>query len=150
MVSAYLDRQRAAVRALCAELGEQPPAHPAPLSPHAVAAHLTWVEHHWFEVVMLGRPDRVPRPAEGCAGGGRADGPPRPLAVLLDEYDAQCARSRAVTARLEQRAGARVVQPGGSRVTLRWVLLHVLEETARQGGRLDLLRSWPQGAAVSG
>ncbi|WP_374322594.1 DUF664 domain-containing protein [Streptomyces sp. AP-93] len=63
-----------------------------------------------------------------------------PLAQLLDEYAEQSARYRELVAAaaLDQRA-ERAVR-GGLHVDLRWILLHLTEETARHNGHLDILR----------
>ncbi|WP_017557869.1 mycothiol transferase [Nocardiopsis baichengensis] len=145
MLSAFLDRRRASVRRSCSGLSPTgSAAAPVPgaplLSPHGVVAHLTWAEHHWFEAVLLGRPEREPDPLQGTAAGSDPHhGPEQDLADLLAAYDLQCERSRTITARLEPRSGARRSRVGEPPVTLRWVLIHMLEETAAHSGRLDLL-----------
>ncbi|GAB3497817.1 hypothetical protein GCM10027440_51400 [Nocardiopsis coralliicola] len=152
MLAAYLDRRRAHVRAVGARLGAA-----------AELERLTRIEHHWFEAVMAGARDRppvAPKPGGGRvadAGGGTGCCAPAGgrIGAALAAYDAQCARSRRIAARLEQRSAARRTGPAG-RVSLRWVLLHVLEETALSAGRLEERRSRAgaagpaaRGAAVS-
>ena len=68
-----------------------------------------------------------------------------PLAQLLDEYDAQCVRSREIVAGLELDVRVRVFPPDTEPVTLRWILLHMIEETSRHNGHLDLLRELADG-----
>ncbi len=149
MLSAFLDRHRASVRRACAGLSPAASAAaPVPGSPlltaRGVVSHLTWSEQHWFEAVLLGRPDRVFDPPEGApAPPPGADWRPDPgtgLAGLIGDYEAQCERSRTITARLEPRSGARRSRVGEPPVTLRWVLLHMVEETAAHVGQLELLR----------
>lgn len=36
---------------------------------------------------------------------------------------------------------------GGEKVTLRWVLIHMIEETARHAGHLDIVRELIDGAS---
>ncbi|GAB3205878.1 DinB family protein [Marinactinospora thermotolerans] len=151
MLTAWLDWHRTTVRWKCAGLDPTLAAHaPWPTSPLMTIAgllsHLRWMEHHWFEVVMLGLPNRSPCSAEDPDAEWRL-GATLPVAALLDDYDAQCARSREITARLELgNAARRRGAPGRPPVTLRWVLTHVLEETARHNGHLDLLRESGDGA----
>ena len=60
---------------------------------------------------------------------------------LRQRYREACERSRqaaAQAASLDQES-ALAIRDGG-RFTLRWVLLHLLEETARHAGHADLLR----------
>jgi hypothetical protein len=63
-----------------------------------------------------------------------------PLAGLLAEYDAECARSDAAIAAHDLDApGSTALHPVGE-ASLRWMVLHMLEETARHAGHLDLVR----------
>jgi uncharacterized damage-inducible protein DinB len=102
-----------------------------------VVSHLRWVEFFWFEVVMLGHPEDGPwSPEDPDAEFHPA--PDVPLTRLLDDYDAQCARSRAIAAELDLDAVGRSQARRGT--TLRWVMLHMIEETARHNGHLDAVR----------
>lgn len=148
MLTSWLDWHRATVRTKCAgldpSLATAVPLSTSPLMTVAgVVSHLCWVEHFWFEVVMLGTPDRLP------SSPGNPDREWRPgntpLTELLEAYERGTARSRAITARLELGSSARVDLPGQGRVSLRWVLVHMLEETARHNGHLDLLRESADG-----
>jgi len=74
----------------------------------------------------------------GLALGGR-----RPPDELLRLYDAACTRSRAAVVEvggdLDRRSA--VTDPrAGATISLRWILLHMIEETARHNGHADLLR----------
>ncbi|WP_017600205.1 DinB family protein [Nocardiopsis lucentensis] len=146
MLSSWLDWHRATVRRKCAGLApEHVGASPLPASPlmtvGGIVSHLRWVEAYWFDTVMLNQPDRAPYSPEDPDAEFRV-GAQRPLAELLDEYDAQCARSREITARLELGTTARKARPNP---TLRWVLLHMIEETARHNGHLDVVRELADG-----
>ncbi|MFD3686749.1 DinB family protein [Nocardiopsis sp. NPDC058631] len=147
MLTSYLDRQRATVHLKCAGLASDlSGAAPLPASPlmtvGGLVSHLRWVEAFWFEVVMLNQPDLAPYSQKDPDAEFRI-GAALPLTRLLKEYAAQCARSREITARLELGASARRSRP---QPTLRWVLLHMIEETARHNGHLDLLRELADGA----
>lgn len=149
MVGSWLDRQRATVVSTCAgtdpALAAEAPLAASPgMTIGGVVSYLRWLEYHWFEAVLLGRPAPGPGGPESPDAAWRI-GAERPLAALIDEYAGQCARSRQITARLEPGSAARRA-PGGSRPTLRWVLLHMVEETARRNGHLDLLRELAEGA----
>jgi uncharacterized damage-inducible protein DinB len=106
--------------------------------------HLTYVEQYWFAVVLDGRPD--------VWAGRFADDPDaeftaameQPLARLIADYAAECARSRAVAARLDLDATGTTAK--GQPVNLRWVLIHMIEETGRHAGHLDLLRELLDGS----
>jgi uncharacterized damage-inducible protein DinB len=140
-LGSWLDFHRATVRLKCERVAvtdERRRVLPSTGTTLAgVVSHLRWVEYFWFEVVMLGGPDDGPWSAtEPDADFFPA--PDVPLAQLLDEYDAQCARSRAVTAALDLDAVGKSDARAGT--TLRWVLLHMIEETARHNGHLDAVR----------
>ena len=62
-----------------------------------------------------------------------------------EEYDAECARSdAAIAARSLDDTGSTALHSVGE-ATLRWMLLHMLEETARHAGHLDLVREMLDG-----
>ncbi|WP_159942230.1 MULTISPECIES: DinB family protein [unclassified Nocardiopsis] len=149
MLTSWLDWHRATVHAKCAGLSaEHAVATPLPSSPlmsvGAVVSHLRWVEHAWFEMVMMGMPDAGYATPEDPDAEWRR-GNEVPLDRLLAEYEEQCARSREVTARLELGSGARRAGRDGRHTTLRWVLVHMVEETARHNGHLDVLRELADG-----
>jgi len=106
--------------------------------------HLRWVEHSWFETVFLGEPDRGPwtdeEPDREMTLG--AEGP---LAQVLADYREQCRRSDEIIAahQLDDRA----VRPlrDGDHATLRWIVLHMIEETARHNGHIDIMREMADG-----
>ena len=62
------------------------------------------------------------------------------LAELLAEYDAECARSDAAIAAHDLDAPGSPALHSVGEASLRWMLLHMLEETARHAGHLDLIR----------
>lgn len=66
---------------------------------------------------------------------------------LRRRYRDACARSREVLARAESLDQLSVgTSRSGSNWDLRWVLLHMVEETARHAGHADLLREAIDGA----
>ena len=110
-----------------------------------LVSHLTYVEQYWFAVVLDGRPDPwrdrfTPEnpDAEFTAAATI------PLTELIAAYEAECARSRAVAARLDLAATGTTAK--GQPVNLSWVLLHMIEETGRHAGHLDLLRELLDGS----
>jgi len=68
-----------------------------------------------------------------------------PLAQLLDEYDEVCAANREIAAALDLDTLAVTRMRGGEHPTLRWILFHLIEETARHNGHLDILRELADG-----
>jgi uncharacterized damage-inducible protein DinB len=110
-------------------------------------AHAALNEDHWFSVILLGR-----TPSEPWASAPWADDPDwefttaadRTPADLLAAYESTCEQSRANVAEAYADGGLDRESTGrssrGERFTLRWILLHMLEETARHNGHADLLR----------
>jgi uncharacterized damage-inducible protein DinB len=150
MLLAWLEWHRATVHLKCAGLAAGLSASaPLPSSPMStiggIVSHLRWTEAFWFEVVLLNQPDVAPYSAEDPDGEFRV-GAQRPLDGLLAEYTAQCERSREIASHLELGNFSRRAVNHRGRVTLRWVLTHMVEETARHNGHLDVLRELADGA----
>ena len=147
LLGQYLDYQRATVLDKTEGLDSAQLAYqhaPSALTLAGMLYHLALVEENWMEHRFLGLPERAP-----WVG---ADWEADPdwefhIAVTLrpDElrqrYRDACDRSRkamAAAASLDQQS-VRTLRDG-RRFTLRWVLLHLLEETARHAGHADLIR----------
>ena len=144
MLASFLDDARATVRVKCEGLAEEDARRaPLPGSPlmtiSGLVSHLRWVEYSWFEVVLLGEEDHGPWTDENPDREMRI-GVEVPVAQLLDEYDAQSARYRELVASLDLDARSKRNLSTGEPVTLRWILFHLIEETARHNGHLDILR----------
>lgn len=140
----WLDLQRAIVRWKCAGLTEAD-AHRVvlPTSPlmtvAGIVSHLRWVENTWFEVLFLGGAADGPQFDEEVEDADMlVDGVP--LTRLLDEYERQCAISNQIVAEHDLDEVGRRPDFGSSAGSLRWMLLHMLEETARHAGHLDTIR----------
>ncbi len=143
----YLDYQRQTVLLKTDGLSAEQLAQPLPPSELTLGGllnHLALVEESWMEVRFLGLPEREP-----WIGVDWKTDPDREFRAAADlrpeqlreRYREACARSRQIVSEatsLDQRS----VQPlrDGRHFTLRWVLLHLIEETARHAGHADFLR----------
>jgi Protein of unknown function (DUF664) len=118
---------------------------PSGWTPAGLVEHLGGAEWHWFQGVVAGK---HPEPAPGDE-----DLPPydpmaafvsnEPSAEIIDFYRAQCASSDAVLAvtPLSAQPRGRHGVPGQDEPPdVRWVVLHMIEETARHAGHLDIAR----------
>lgn len=138
-LSGLLDFLRATVVNKVAGLTDEQafgrPVSASGLTPAGLVKHLTGVERFWFSIDFAGHD--LPWPWTDDAPGAFALVPGDTLAGLVDAYRAECARSAAVVAGagLDDRAKA-----DGETFTLRYALVHMIEETARHCGHLDLLR----------
>jgi uncharacterized damage-inducible protein DinB len=123
-------------------------AAPLPGSPlmsiGGVVNHLRWVEHSWIETRFVGGPDRGPW-TEESPDQEFVDGATLPLAEVLEGYVEQAARTDAIVRGLDLDDRSATPLRSGERPTLRWVLLHLVEENARHNGHLDLLRELHDG-----
>ena len=146
----WLDLQRAVVHQKCEGLDDAAAHRPLiPTSPLMTVAglvsHLRWVEHCWFEVLFLGGPADGPMFAGSSEDEDmRVDGVP--LAQLLAEYTQQCARSNEIVAAASLDDVGTHPEHMPNPTSLRWILLHMLEETGRHVGQLDLLRELLDGS----
>jgi hypothetical protein len=139
----WYDLQRAIIHLKCSELSEAD-AHRSllPTSPlmtvAGVVSHLRWAEQLWFEMVFLNRPMAGPG-FDGVEDSEMmVDGVP--LAELLDAYAAQCAVSNEIIAAHSLDETGRYTDDPEGGATLRWMVIHMLEETARHAGHMDLMR----------
>lgn len=143
-LNAFLDGARAAIRASCSGVSDTDALRIAlpgsGLTLCGAVSHLRWAEATWFEVALRGERDRAP------AQDYLTD-PDVPLAQLLDEYDAQCDLSRAIVATLSLDTS---VAGNGTRYNVRWILLHMLEETRRLLGLIEAVRELVAAGSVAG
>jgi hypothetical protein len=143
----FLEHQRASVLSTVDGLSEQAwhiSVVPSGWTPAGLVAHLGNAERHWFQEVVKGSeidlpwdeglPPYDPRAAFVCDRSG---------AEVVTYYRDQCRRSDevlAVTA-LSARPRGRHNRAGADQVTsVRWVVLHMIEETASHSGHLEIAR----------
>jgi uncharacterized damage-inducible protein DinB len=109
-----------------------------------LVSHLTYVEQYWFAQVLDNQPDpwkermAVDPDAEFRAALDI------PVEQLIAEYEAECQRGRDLVAKLELDATGTTAK--GEPVNVRWILIHMIEETGRHAGHLDLLRELLDGS----
>lgn len=141
MLGSYLDFHRATVLAKLTGLEDdvlRRPVAPTTLAPLGLLRHLTFGERYWFSFVFAGNDVDVPL-AVGDQDREWRVGPDESVDGLRAEYEAQVVRSREVLAGHGLDDLARR-PPDGQPHSLQFVLVHVLKETARHVGHLDVLR----------
>ncbi|KNB50496.1 DinB family protein [Streptomyces caatingaensis] len=143
----WLDLQRQILRWKCEGLGDEDAHRPViPTSPAMTMAglisHMRWTEHLWMEVLFLGTDEKQnPSFDEDEAdedADWHTDG--RSLAELLAEYEAQCTRSNEIAAAASLDDVGRHPDLRSGSANLRWMLIHLIEETARHAGHADIVR----------
>ncbi|MGY1804278.1 DinB family protein [Blastococcus sp. SYSU D00922] len=148
LLSAFLDFQRETVLLKTEGLSAEQLARTIPSSSLTLAGllnHLALVEDSWFQERFAGNPER--EPWAGVDWDADPDFEFRTAtelepAELRARYVEACARSREVVAAAASldELSAGTSRRTGNRWDLRWVLLHMIEETARHAGHADLLR----------
>jgi hypothetical protein len=146
-LTAFLDFQRETVLLKAEGLdaaGLRRALPPSPLTLGGLLNHLALVEDSWFRDRFAGLPEQ-----EIWAGVDWQADPDFEFRTAADlapdelrqRYRDACARSREVVAGADglDQLGARP-RRDGTRWSLRWLLLHMIEETARHAGHADLLR----------
>jgi uncharacterized damage-inducible protein DinB len=110
-----------------------------------LVSHLRWSEAFWIDVVFLGRPNQWPGTDDDSELQMRR-GLQQPLAELLDEYAAQAAHTDDVIAThdWDSEAVGRDERTGRP-FALRYIITHLIGETARHDGHLDILRELVDG-----
>lgn len=110
-----------------------------------LVSHLRWSEAFWIDVVFLGGPHAWPGSDQDSELQMRR-GLDRPLAELLDEYATQAAHTDEIVAGHDWDAEAVGRHEGtGKPLALRYIITHLIEETARHNGHLDILRELADG-----
>jgi hypothetical protein len=141
MLLTFLEAQRAAAVAILDGLDDEALTRavlPSKWTPLGMVEHLGYAERHWFQEVVLGS-----APPLGWPDDHAPLTTPRPRATVFAFYREQCARSDAIIAATPLDAplkGRHTDPPIDVGDDLRWVILHMIEETARHAGHLDVVR----------
>jgi uncharacterized damage-inducible protein DinB len=143
MIEAYLDLQRQTLPMKVAGVSDEQ-ARRSPVgsgtSLLGLVTHLAYVERFWFSACVGGLDVEFPPDDDDADIDWHLD---MPLADAVAFYEAECERSRAVAATRSLDDLTVGERPGRS---LRWVILHMIEETARHLGHVDVLRELADGS----
>ncbi|MFJ1761476.1 DinB family protein [Amycolatopsis sp. NPDC088138] len=148
----YLRAQRAVVLAVLEGLSEAAlttSVLPSGWTPLGMVEHLGYAERYWFQEIVTGRADPVAWPDDDHAPLTT----PRSPEVVFAFYRHQCARSDEIFAAtpLDTPCHGRYPDlPEAEVGDLRGVALHVIEETARHAGHLDVVRELIDGRTELG
>jgi uncharacterized damage-inducible protein DinB len=116
---------------------------PSGLTLHGIVRHLENVERGWFRDFFAGETGlRYDATDEDPDAAFRAEG--IPMADLLAAYAEETARCDAVIASAPSLDAIATDEDGT--YSLRWIILHMIEETGRHLGHMDLLREYADGA----
>jgi Protein of unknown function (DUF664) len=115
---------------------------PSTLTPATVVKHLTGTERFWFSIDFADLDVAWPWTDDDLHSNFRIE-PGDKLATIVASYVEECARSRLAVADSHLDDAAR---GDGMDFTLRYAMIHMIQETARHCGHLDLLREATDGA----
>ena len=125
------------------------PVETSPLTtPAALLNHLRWVERSWVNADLFGGVDDGPWSKEDPAAELR-QGHELPLGEVIRLYEEEAARTRAAFGQVDLDMRMRGKGGAHDQLTARWILLHLIEETARHNGHLDILRELADGSVGS-
>ncbi|HEX3790289.1 MAG TPA: DinB family protein [Pseudonocardiaceae bacterium] len=147
VLETFLDLHRGIVRRKVTGLSEQDAQRrlvPSLTTLAGLVKHLAAVERGWFQLALAQRTvEQIgANPYSGDASWQVEPG--ETVAELVADYDRACAASREVAAGLELDDTVPDARMG--RVSLRWIYVHMIEETARHAGQADILREQTDGA----
>jgi uncharacterized damage-inducible protein DinB len=142
----FLQRQRDLVAWKVREASDETLASvrmPSGLTMHGIVRHLENVERGWFRLFFAGQTGlRFDATDEDPDADFRAVGVP--MADLLAAYEAETAQCDAVIAATPSLDVTATDEDGT--YSLRWIIVHMIEETGRHLGHIDLLRENADGA----
>ena len=145
---AWLDYHRATVLRKLDGLDDaqlRQPKVPTGLSLLGLVKHLTDVEHSWFTVRFAREAERhLYSTPEDPDADFRIAGE-ESTELIVSAYLRECRRSREIEGRAES-LDVTFEHPRGGTYDLRWILMHLIEETARHNGHADIIRELIDGA----
>jgi hypothetical protein len=146
---AFLDWMRATLRLKAGDLDAeqlQRRLEPSTMTLGGLVTHLAWVENWWFTEIFLGRPPPEPwaslpwkadRDAEWTVAASMA---PADIWTLFDAEVASARRVLAESGGLDAVAAGHRRRKPGEPLSMRWIMVHMIEEYARHLGHADLIR----------
>ncbi|MDQ3659809.1 MAG: DinB family protein [Actinomycetota bacterium] len=142
LLEATLDYHRATLLLKSAGLSEHDLRRemtPSGTSLLGLVKHLAYVERWWFQWVHAGDEVSFPWTDDDPNADFRVE-PEETAEQVFDLYRAETQRNHRIAAEAELDAVARRPHRDEARPNLRWVLLHMIQETARHNGHADVLR----------
>jgi hypothetical protein len=150
----FLQNQRTSVRSIVEGLSEEgwhTSVVPSGWTPAGFVEHLAGAEYHWFQAVIAGvvyepQPDEEFVPYDPNA----AFVSDLPSSEILRNYLEECERSDAVLATAAMSDKPRGRHGDKEVPSVRWVVLHMIEETATHSGHLEIARELLDGQTKLG
>ncbi|NLU72370.1 DinB family protein [Streptomyces sp. HNM0575] len=147
MLEGWLDFHRATLTLKCAELDDERlrerSVEPSAMTLLGLVQHMAEIERNWFQRIFADH-DVPPLYEEGDQD-GFALSPERGIKEAMAVWHREVERGRELTATASlddsgPLSGRAAEILGDKTVSLRWILVHMIEEYARHNGHADLLR----------
>ncbi len=148
MLTVWLDYQRATLLWKCENV--EPDAMvrrgvpPSGLSLLGLVRHMTFVEWSWFEKCFAGNGSPQPFDTSQDPDVDFNDLDPARVPDDMERFLRQCDVSRAIVGGAD--SFGQLAAQSRDDVSLRWIVVHMIEEYARHNGHADLLRELIDGA----
>lgn len=151
VLAGFLDHYRRAMLEVCAGLSEEGLRRsvvPSGTTLLGIVKHLAYVERGWFQENVANEPFDYPFPEDDPDADFRI-GDDETSEQIFELYRAACERSRAALAAAS--LDDPILNPKRSRdYNVRWVVVHMIEETARHVGQADIIREQIDGLTEVG
>jgi uncharacterized damage-inducible protein DinB len=149
LLTGFLDYHRDTLAWKCSGLTDEQLAlrstEPSSMSLLGLLRHMTEVERGWFIKRVAGQPITQPYSSKENRDGDFDDLDTHSVADVYAAWQAACEESRRITAGHDlDFVGAE----GEWKFSVRWLLLHMIEEYARHNGHADLIRERIDGGAL--
>ncbi|MPZ89866.1 MAG: DUF664 domain-containing protein, partial [Nitriliruptorales bacterium] len=150
MLEAWLDYHRTTLEMKCeglptARLAERS-APPSSLSLLGLVRHMADVERNWFRRILAGETAPPLYYSETDPDGEFDNVDTADVADAFATWRAECDHARKIVAEIDSLDVVGRNLRRGEPVSLRWILVHMIEEYARHNGHADLLRERLDGA----
>ncbi|WP_125775850.1 DinB family protein [Antribacter gilvus] len=158
MLRSFVDHYRGTLRRQCEGLTAEQlstPLAPSVMTLGGMLTHLAWVEQFWFGEILLGRAAAEPWASAPWSDDtdwdwhhARSLTPQETddlFVAAVEQSDRDLAAALATGDGLDATS---VRERHGSTVSLRWILVHLVEEYSRHAGHADLLRESLDGATA--
>ena len=145
-LAGFLDLQRGVMLRKVAGLDDESLRRsmtPSGLTLLGMLQHLAYVERWWFRAVFAGEDVSFPWTDDDPDADWRAE-PDESVESIAALYLKECARAREIVAAASFDDICTTSQ--GDNITLRWIVTHMIEETARHLGHADIMREAIDGA----
>lgn len=150
VLTGFLDHYRKTILQICEGVSEEDlarPMVPSGTSLLGMIKHLVYVEWGWFQEAVAGEKVVYPFPEDDSEADLRIEKGETSVEVF-NLYRQACRRSNEILA--EVSFDDPIKGQGPRDYNVRWVVVHMIEETARHAGHADILRELIDGTTGAG